>query len=122
MPRNGSGTMTAAQTYSTGQTITAAVINANITDIAAELTNSVAKDGQTVMTGQFKAATGTAAAPSITFGADLDTGFYRKSGNEIGIAVGGVELEQMATHAMAVARTQGANRNHGRTARGDEAG
>lgn len=92
MPRNGSGTMTAAQTYSTGQTITAAVINANITDIAAELTNSVAKDGQTVMTGQFKAATGTAAAPSITFGADLDTGFYRKSGNEIGIAVGGVEV------------------------------
>lgn len=95
MPRNGSGTMTAAQTYTTGQTITAAVINANITDIAAELTNSVAKDGQTVMTGQFKASTGTAAAPSITFGADLDTGFYRKSSNTIGVAVGGVEVAEI---------------------------
>lgn len=92
MPRNGSGTMTAAQTYTTGQTITAAVINSNFTDIAAELTNSLAKDGQTVMTGPVKASTGTAAAPSITFGADLDTGFYRKSANTIGVAAGGVEV------------------------------
>lgn len=92
MPRNGSGTMTAAQTYTTGQTITAAVINSNITDIAAELTNSLAKDGQTVMTGPVKASTGTAAAPSITFGADLDTGFFRKSANTIGVAAGGVEV------------------------------
>ena len=92
MPRNGSGTMTAAQTYTTGQTITAAVINANITDIASELTNSVAKDGQTVMTGQFKASNGTAAAPSITFGSDLDTGIYRKSANKVAVALGGVEM------------------------------
>lgn len=95
MPRNGSGTMTAAQTYTTGQTITAAVINSNITDIAAELTNSLAKDGQTVMTGQLKASSGTAAAPSITFGSDTDTGFYRKSGNTIGVAVGGVEVAEI---------------------------
>jgi len=91
MPRNGSGTMTAAQTYTTGQTITAAVINANITDIAAELTNSVAKDGQTVMTGPLKASTGSAAAPGITFGSDLDTGIYRKSANKMAVTLGGVE-------------------------------
>ena len=92
MARNGSGTMTAAQTYTTGQTITAAVINANITDIASELTNSVAKDGQTVMTGPLKASNGTAAAPSITFGSDLDTGIYRKSANKMAVALGGVEV------------------------------
>jgi microcystin-dependent protein len=92
MPRNGSGTMTAAQTYTTGQTITAAVINANITDIAAELTNSVAKDGQTVMTGQHKLANGTAAAPAMTFGSDLDTGIYRKGANKLAASLGGVEV------------------------------
>lgn len=95
MPRNGSGTMTAAQTYTTGQTITAAVINSNITDIASEITNSVAKDGQTVMTGQFKAGNGTVGAPSITFGSDLDTGLYRKSANVIGVAIGGVEVAKI---------------------------
>ncbi|CAB4187740.1 hypothetical protein UFOVP1157_60, partial [uncultured Caudovirales phage] len=83
---------TAAQTYTTGQTITAAVINANITDIASELTNSVAKDGQTVMTGPLKASNGSATAPSITFGSDLDTGIYRKSANKMAVALGGVEV------------------------------
>lgn len=92
MPRNGSGTMTAAQTYTTGQTITAAVVNANITDIATELTNSLAKDGQSVMTGPIKASSGTVAAPSITFGSDTDTGFYRKGSNKVGVALGGVEV------------------------------
>jgi microcystin-dependent protein len=121
MPRNGSGTMTAAQTYATGQTITAAVINANITDIASELTNSVAKDGQTVMTGPLKASNGTAAAPSITFGSDLDTGIYRKSANKMGVSLGGVEVQGafMPTGAMmqylATTAPTGWVRGNGRT-------
>lgn len=93
MPRNGSGTMTAAETYTTGQTITAAVINSSITDIASELTNSVSKDGQTVMTGQLKLSNGTASAPAMTFGSDLDTGIYRKSANKMAVSLGGVEVQ-----------------------------
>ena len=36
-----------------------------------------------------KAKDGTAAAPSISFAADLDTGFFRSDPNSIGVAVGG---------------------------------
>lgn len=44
------------------------------------------------MTGQFKASAGTASAPSITFGTDANTGFFNKSADVIGVAVGGVEV------------------------------
>ena len=44
------------------------------------------------MTGQLKAASGTLALPGITFGADSDTGFYRKSANTIGVVAGGAEI------------------------------
>jgi microcystin-dependent protein len=96
MPRNGSGTFSVTNTYSSGQTITAAIINANFSDVGSEITNSVAKDGQTTMTGQLKASAGTAAAPSITFGGDTDTGLYRKSADTIGISVGGAEVAEIS--------------------------
>lgn len=41
-------------------------------------------------TYRFVAANGSAAAPAFTFGTDLDTGFYRRGANEIGIATLGV--------------------------------
>ena len=92
MPRNGSGSFSITNTYSAGQTITAAIVNANFSDVGAELTNSVAKDGQTSMTGPLKAASGSAAAPSMTFGSDTDTGFFRKAANAIGLAANGTEV------------------------------
>jgi hypothetical protein len=92
MARNGSGTYAIPNTYSDGQTITAAVVNANFSDIGSELTNSLPRDGQAAMTGQLKAATGSVSAPSMGFGADTDTGFYRKAANTIGVVAGGVEV------------------------------
>lgn len=89
MARNGSGTMTIPNTFVSGNTITASGHNQNNDDIATELTNSVAADGQTVMTGPLKAPAGTAAAPAHTFGSDLDTGAYRSGANEYAIAVAG---------------------------------
>jgi len=67
-------------------------MNANFSDISSEITNSLPRDGQAAMTGQFKAATGTAALPGMAFGSDPDSGFYRKASNTIGISVGGVEV------------------------------
>ena len=81
MPRNGSGTMTVVNSFSPGTTISSSQVNANNTDIADELTNSLALDGQSTMSGQLKAADGTDTAPGITFGGDLDTGFYRSGTN-----------------------------------------
>lgn len=91
MSRNGSGTMSVVNTLVSGTTITAAPHNQNYSDIAAEITNSLALDGQSTMTGQLKAANGTAAAPSITFGADSDTGAYRSGTNEYSVSVNGVQ-------------------------------
>lgn len=77
--------------FSAGTTIASSAVNANFSDIASEITNSLPRDGQAAMTGQMKAANGTAAAPSITFGSDTDTGLFRKASNVMGVSVGGVE-------------------------------
>lgn len=92
MARNGSGTYTKVNTFTAGTPITAASHNQNWDDVAAEITNSVAADGQTSMTGPLKAATGTAASPSHTFASDLDTGGYRSAANEYSVAAGGAQI------------------------------
>lgn len=92
MPRNGSGTMSVANSFSSGTTISSSAMNANFSDVASEITGSLPRDGQAAMTGQLKAAAGTASAPGITFGADTDTGFYRKAGNTVGVVAGGSEV------------------------------
>ncbi len=97
MARNGSGTMSIVNTFVAGNTITAAGHNQNNTDIAAEITNSVAVDGQSTLTGQLKAANGTVAAPSISFGSDLDSGLYRIGANNIGLAVDGTKVLDAST-------------------------
>lgn len=92
MPRNGSGTHSIPNSFSSGTTISSSAVNANFTDVATEITNSLPRDGQAAMTGQLKAAAGSTSAPGITFGSDTDTGFYRKSANTIGIVAGGAEV------------------------------
>lgn len=77
MSRNGAGTYTrvANTPYVFGTTIDQAVVNAEMDDIATALTGSVAKDGQTPMTGNlamggFKLtglASGSSAADSVTY-------------------------------------------------------
>lgn len=92
MPRNGSGTMSVANSFSSGSTISSSAMNANFTDLATEMTNSLPRDGQAGMTGQLKAASGTSSLPGMSFSSDTDTGFYRKAANTIGVAAGGTEV------------------------------
>lgn len=92
MARNGSGTEIIPNTFNAGSTITSSGHNQNYTDIAAEITNSLALDGQSTMTGQIKAANGSAGAPAYAFGSNLTTGFWRKALNVIGIAIAGIEI------------------------------
>jgi hypothetical protein len=84
--------MVIPNTFSSGETITASDHNENFSDIADEITNSLARDGQSVMSGQFKASAGDATAPGISFSGDLDTGFFRKAANTVGISAGGSEV------------------------------
>lgn len=92
MSRNGSGTMSILNSFSPNTEIESAKFNANFSDIASEITNSLPRDGQAGMTGQMKAANGSSSAPSLTFGSDPDTGLYRKSANTMGIVAGGTEV------------------------------
>lgn len=105
MARNGSGTYTKVNTFTAGNTITAAGHNQNWDDLASEMTNSVAADGQTSMTGPLKAASGTVAAPSLTFASDPDSGVYRIGANNIGVAVNGAKVLDVATTGLTVTGT-----------------
>jgi microcystin-dependent protein len=96
MPRNGSGTYTLPQAaFVPSTTISSAAVNSDLSDIAAQITNSLAADGQTTMTGQLKAQTGSASAPAYSFGSDLNTGFYSAGNNVIGVAAGGAVVGQI---------------------------
>lgn len=90
MPRNGSGTMSIPTSFSSGTTISSSSVNGNFSDVAAEITNSLPRDGQAAMTAPLRAASGTAAAPGVTFSSDTDTGFYRSASGQIGMASDGV--------------------------------
>jgi hypothetical protein len=75
MARNGAGTYSKVNTFVAGTTITAADHNENWDDIAAEITNSLALDGQLAMTGQFKAATEAAEPTRIVWPPTFITSF-----------------------------------------------
>jgi hypothetical protein len=55
------------------------------------------------MTGQLKAANGTVAAPSVSFGSDLDSGFYRAAANAVSLSLGGADVVAFATATVAFA-------------------
>src|SRR5574343_483140 len=89
--RNGSGTYTIPNSFTPGTTISSSDMNENFTDLATEITNSVAADGQTTMTGPLKAANGSQAAPSWTFGSDTDSGCWRKGANNVACGANNTE-------------------------------
>ncbi len=76
MPFNGSGTFTILNSFVANTTILSAAVNANFSDIASGLSNCLTRDGQAGMTAAFKAISGSANVPSITFTADPTSGLY----------------------------------------------
>jgi hypothetical protein len=81
--------ITIPNTFLPSTTISSTAMNANFTAVAAALQASLALDGSETMTGQIKAANGSAAAPAFSFGADLNNGIYRKAADELGLATNG---------------------------------
>jgi microcystin-dependent protein len=103
MARNGSGTYSIPVTMTAGTSATAADQNTNFSDIATALTQSLAVDGQTPMTGQLPLSVGSLAAPGLAFSGDLDTGIYHPSANQVGIVAGGVLQATASATGLAVA-------------------
>ena len=95
MARNGTGTMAVINSFSANSTIESAKMNANFTDIASEITGSLPRDGQAGMTGAFKAASGTAAAPGVTFSSGTTSGLYLIGASEIGASAGGTKVASL---------------------------
>lgn len=104
MPFNGSGTFTLAQpAFVPSTVISSSAMNSDLSDIATNgLTNAVAKDGQTTITGAFKGFTGSVGAPMYSFSADTDCGMYRIGANNIGLSVNATKIVDIATTGVSV--------------------
>lgn len=90
MPRNGSGQASLAEpAFIPGTTIESAAVNADFADIISMLTDSLAADGQTTMTGGIKAYPGSATGPSYTWASSPTDGFYLSGSHQIGLAING---------------------------------
>lgn len=94
MARDGFGTYSVPNTFLPNTVMSATAVNQNFTDAGSEITGSLARDGQSAMSGQFKAWDGTATAsavPGISFGLDTNTGFRRATSDEMRWVTGGVD-------------------------------
>jgi len=107
MPYNGSGTFTLAEAAFVPNTpISSSAVNSDLSDIATNgLTNAVTKDGQTVITGPFKGASGSVGLPMYSFSADTDCGMYRIGANNVGISVNATKILDIATTGLSVVGT-----------------
>lgn len=88
MARNGSGTysLPAGNPVVTGTTISSTVHNNTMTDIATAITASLAKDGQTVLTGALDFN-----GVELILDADGDTTFHASTDDQIDIRVAGAD-------------------------------
>lgn len=109
MPRNGSGSYSLPLTFTANTDATAEDVNQQFDDIADEIQNSVAADGQTTLTGALKGAAGTVAAPGYGFAADPDCGLYRIGANNLGIAANGAKVLDIATTGLTITGVLGAS-------------
>jgi hypothetical protein len=91
MPRNSSGVYVLPQAaFIPNTTISSSAVNSDLSDLANEITFSLATTGVSSMTGQLKAASGAANAPGISFASATNTGFYLAGTNQIGWSSAGV--------------------------------
>ena len=111
MPRNGSGTASIPNTFTPLTTADANDVNENFTDIASMITDSLPRDGQAGMSGQFLAVSGTVTEPGIAFNADPNTGFRRPAGDSMAAVCGGSDVATFDSTGVSVstAPTDGDN-------------
>ncbi len=72
---------------------------------AASGTGDFKADGSVPMTAPFEASTGSAAAPSLTFDGDEDTGFYNYTANGVSLATNGTERIRFGNNGSITAQT-----------------
>ncbi len=97
MPFNGSGSFSLSDTIANSTPGDADEVMGIFNDIATAISNTVAKDGQSTMTGVLKAVNGSASAPSYTFGSDTNSGLYRYGADQVGVTANGSAVGYFAS-------------------------
>lgn len=77
-----------------GTTISSTWANNTLGDLAAEMTNSLDRQGRGPMLAPLKLQSGTAGAPGLTFNGDTDTGIYRAGNGDVRMQVDGAQSMQ----------------------------
>ncbi len=98
MPRNGSGTysLPAGNPVVTGTVISSTVHNNTMSDLETEMTNSVDKDGQTVLTGALDFN-----GNKIILDVDGDTSFHADTDDQIDVEIAGADDFQFTANTFA---------------------
>lgn len=103
IPFNGSGAFSLAEpAFVPNTTISSAAVNSDLSDIANGLSDCLTTDGQSQMSAALKAFAGTVTQPGFTFATDPNTGIYRISGDNIGVACGGNKILDISTTGLTV--------------------
>jgi hypothetical protein len=115
MAYNGSGTFSRLYNWVVDRDasvpITASRVDAEMDGFATGLTTAITKDGQTTTSARIPFAVGvgmsdgTVGTPAINFTADTDSGVYRIGANNIGVAVNGAKVLDVATTGLSVTGT-----------------
>jgi len=94
MPRDPAGnyTLPAGNPVITGTVITSTWANPTMSDIGAEIGNSLSRDGQGGMRAPLEFADGTTNDPSITFVTEPTLGIYRAANQTLGIVGVGIDI------------------------------
>lgn len=96
MPRNAAGIYTLPNApVVPDTTITSPDENGTRNDIAAELTNSLDRNGRGGMLAPFKIADGDVTTPGLGFLNDPNCGLYRIGADDIAVSVGGVKVMEL---------------------------
>lgn len=95
MPRDVSGnyTLPGGNPVVTNTIISSVWANTTMSDVATAMTNSLDRTGTSAgMTGQFKAAPGTAGGPGISFGLEPTSGLYRNAAGDFRFSIAGTDV------------------------------
>ncbi|NBD11843.1 hypothetical protein [Corallococcus silvisoli] len=93
--RNSSGTyaLPTGNPVVPGTTISSTWANSTLGDISSELTDSLSRSGKGAMQAPLKLATGTVAAPALSWDADPDTGLYRPSAGTVAMSADATQVQ-----------------------------
>jgi hypothetical protein len=103
MPRNAAGTYTLPlPPVVTDTTITTNFENSTDNDLAAEITNSLDRNGRGGMLAPFKIFDGTQAAPGLAFTLEPGTGLYRIGAGDVGLSITGTKVMEWTVGGVTV--------------------